>query len=48
MFTHSWQTPLERIDSDAVLWSSIFSDIAIWDKKKQNSTQKVILSTFFS
>ena len=31
---HSWQTRLERIDSDAVLWS-IFSDIVIRDKKKR-------------
>ena len=36
MFTsRSWQTHLERIDSDAVLWSSIFSDIVIRDKKKR-------------
>ena len=36
MFTsRSWQTRLERIDSDAVLWSSIFSDIIIRDKKKR-------------
>ena len=36
MFTsHFWQTRLERIDSDAVLWSSIFSDIVIRDKKKR-------------
>ena len=35
MFTsHSWQTRLERIDSDAVLLS-IFSDIVIRDKKKK-------------
>ena len=35
MFTsRSWQTRLERIDSDAVLWS-IFSDIVIRDKKKE-------------
>ena len=35
MFTYrSWQTRLERIDSDAVLWS-IFSDIVIQDKKKE-------------
>ena len=35
MFTfHSWQTRLERIDSDAVLLS-IFSDIGIRDKKKR-------------
>ena len=34
MFTfHSWQTRLERIDSDAVLWP-IFSDIVIQDKKE--------------
>ena len=36
MFTScSWQTRLERIDSDAVLWSSIFTDIVIRDKKKK-------------
>ena len=48
MFTsRSWQTGLEHIDSDAVLWS-IYSDIVIRDKKRElNSTQKVILSTFF-
>ena len=35
MFTsRSWQTRLERIDSDAVLWY-IFSDIVIRDKKKK-------------
>ena len=34
MFTsRSWQTCLERIDSNAVLWS-IFSDIVIRDKQK--------------
>ena len=35
MFTsRSWQTRLQRIDSDAVLWS-IFGDIVIRDKKKK-------------
>ena len=32
--SHSWQTRLERIDSDAVLWSAIFSDIVVRDEKR--------------
>ena len=31
--SHSWQTRLVRIDSNAVLWSSIFSNIVIQRKK---------------
>ena len=44
MFTsRSWQTRLERTDSDAVLWSSIFNDIVIRDKKKG----KILLRRWF-
>ena len=49
MYTsRSWQTRLEGIDSDTVLWSSIFSDIVIRDKKKRAKFYSEGDSKYFS
>ena len=49
MFTSRfWQTRLERIDSDAVLWPSIFSDIVIRDKKRVKFYSEGDSKYFFS
>ena len=45
--SHSWQTLLVHIDSDAVKWSCIFNNIVIQHKNSKIWLRKVILSIFF-